>query len=88
MNRPTNAVLDTVRQIERENGRDAAENALRDAATDYLDAEIRTDGGKPQADADARDLPTEFGLAGEDAGRPVDALEYLKPGDRILWADR
>jgi hypothetical protein len=44
-----------------------------------------TDGGQ---DADDRDLPTEFGLAGQDAGRPVDALDFLEPGDRILWGDR
>ena len=37
---------------------------------------------------DGRELPTEFGLAGQEAGRPVDVLDHLEPGDRILWDDR
>lgn len=35
-----------------------------------------------------RDLPTEYGHAGQDAGTPVDALDHLEPGDRVLWGDR
>lgn len=48
---------------------------------------VETDGGDEE-EADDRDLPAEFGLAGQEAGRPVDILDYVQPGDRILWEDR
>jgi hypothetical protein len=44
-----------------------------------------TDGGEVEDD---RDLPAEFGLARQEAGRPVDVLDYAQAGDRILWGDR
>lgn len=57
---------------------DAASYVDTTAASGYEVAE--TDGGLA--------YPRQYDLAGSEHGRPVEAIEDLRAGDRILWGDR
>lgn len=67
-----------------------ARNALRNVLDEFEDEEEpRTDGGQPEdEDDDELPYPREYNYVGSEHGKPRDALDELRPGDRVLWGDR